>query len=397
MKPLHLSIALALSCCTVVAQTHIANCEVFPADNIWNATVRTMPVHARSATYINTIGADLSLRNDFGSGLWNGAPIGIPYVLVGNGTPKQTITFDYTDESDQVGYPVPPNPPIEGGSNSTGDRHVLIVDTSACTLYELYHAKYVNDHWTAGSGAVFDLTSNALRPDTWTSADAAGLPILPGLVRYEEVASGAINHMIRFTVPKTSRAYLWPARHFASSITDPAYPPMGLVMRLKSTFDTSKLAPQARVIARALMIHGMILADNGSAWYMSGAPDERWNMDDLYTLRQIHGRDFEAVDVGPLMVSLNSGKVASTTTVAVDVPSTLRVTSSGGTIEISCEEAGRLRSVDDVQLFDQLGRVVPLTSACVNLNGKNITIALDGLPAGLLFVHIGRQTIPIMN
>lgn len=225
------------------AQLWTSACRVFPTDNIWNTPINKVPVHPRSSAYVNTIGADLSLRNDFGSGLWNGAPIGISYNIVGSSTPRSSVVFDYTDESDIVGYPIPQAPLIEGGDSGTGDRHVLMLDTSECKLYELYHVYNRNNVWTAGSGAVFDLTSNTLRPDTWTSADAAGLPILPGLVRYEEVAGGEIGHMIRFTVPKTSRAYLWPARHYASSITDPAYPPMGLVMRLKSTFDTSK--PQA--------------------------------------------------------------------------------------------------------------------------------------------------------
>ncbi|ROL62471.1 T9SS C-terminal target domain-containing protein [Bacteroidetes/Chlorobi group bacterium ChocPot_Mid] len=296
-----------------LSQPTIKNCFVFPKNNIWNTPIAQLPVHPKSSDYIKTIGAGLSLRNDFGSGLWNGAPIGIPYVLVGSYQQKITVNFQYSDESDKSGYPIPDNPPIEGGNESTGDRHILIIDTNNCKLYELYSAYQNNDKsWRAGSGAIYDLNSNKLRPEGWTSADAAGLPIFPGLVKFDEVQSGEINHMIRFTVPKTQRKYLWPARHYASSITDENYPPMGIVMRLKSSFNTDKLSPQAKVIANALKKYGMILADNGSAWFMSGVPDNRWDMDDLYTLRQIKGSDFEAVDISSLMVDINSAEARNT-------------------------------------------------------------------------------------
>lgn len=361
------------------AQLWTSACRVFPTDNIWNTPINKVPVHPRSSAYVNTIGADLSLRNDFGSGLWNGAPIGISYNIVGSSTPRSSVVFDYTDESDIVGYPIPQAPLIEGGDSGTGDRHVLMLDTSECKLYELYHVYNRNNVWTAGSGAVFDLTSNTLRPDTWTSADAAGLPILPGLVRYEEVAGGEIGHMIRFTVPKTSRAYLWPARHYASSITDPAYPPMGLVMRLKSTFDTSKLKPQARVIARALMTYGMILADNGSAWYMSGVPDERWDMDDLFTLRQIKGRDFDAVDISSLRIEPNSGKAKQAATgVEVNETNHTLVSLSGRYIDIDLCGVASVTGPVQVHCYDLVGSEQMLTPAesspeHVRLDGSHLT------------------------
>lgn len=379
-----------------VAQPWTASCRVFPANNIWNTPIDTAPVHPRSMAYVNTIGADLPLRNDFGSGLWNGAPIGIPYNIVGASTPRSSVVFDYTDESDIVGYPIPKAPLIEGGDSSTGDRHVLMLDTSECKLYELYHVYHRNNIWTAGSGAVFDLNSNALRPDTWTSADAAGLPIMPGLVRYDEVARGEIGHMIRFTVPKTSRAYLWPARHYASSITDPAYPPMGLVMRLKSTFDTSKLRPQARVIARALMTYGMILADNGSAWYMSGIPDERWDMDDLYTLRQIKGRDFEAVDVSSLIFENNSGEARQLNTGVEDTPSRiLTVSISGSVVEIFAENPLSRDLAENIQLRDLFGSKVRCS---VNQVAPGLYRSdLSGLPCGVYFVVAGDKATSIIK
>lgn len=389
MKMFAFAFATVLYCMSMYAQPHIAGCQMFPLNNIWNTPISSMPVHAKSAQYVATIGADLSLRNDFGSGLWNGAPMGIPYVVVGNSTPKQSVVFAYTDESDIVGYPIPENPPIEGGEASTGDRHVLIVDSSTCTLYELYHVVKQNATWTAGSGAVFNLASNDLRPDTWTSADAAGLPILPGLVRYDEVAAGAIRHMIRFTVPKTSKAYLWPARHYASSITDPAYPPMGLVMRLKSTFDTTKLKPQARVIAKALMTYGMILADNGSAWFMSGVGDERWDNDDLYTLRQIHGRDFEAVDVSSLRANSNSGQTTTSTDVSTqgNEDRTVLIAVSGNEVQLNLDSD--TSSGNDICLYDQLGSEVPRYDYASSMLSDVVRIDVGGLSRGFYIVRAG--------
>jgi hypothetical protein len=258
-----------------LAAASIGNCPVLPADNAWNARVDTLPVHASSATYVGTIGATRAFHMDFGAGLYGGAPIGIPFVAVPGTQPKVPVAFDYADESDPGPYPVPPNAPIEGVGPPTasGDRHVLVVDTDACVLYEMYAAypQAGGASWSAGSGAVFDLRSNALRPSTWTSADAAGLPIFPGLARYDEVAAGAINHALRFTAPQTQNAFVWPARHAASSSTDPTRPPMGLRLRLKASVDITHYSPQARVIAQAMKTYGIILADNGSAWLIAPA------------------------------------------------------------------------------------------------------------------------------
>ncbi len=286
-------------------------CAIFPADNIWNTPVDMLPVDPNSAAYIASIGADTGVHPDFGSGTWEGEPIGIPYVVVPGTQPKIPIHFvEYGDESDPGPYPVPPNAPIEGGSNSSGDRHVLVVDADNCMLYELYHAYPQTDgSWNAGSGAIFDLSSHTLRPAEWTSADAAGLPILPGLVRYDEVATGEIRHALRFTVLQTRRAYVWPARHFASYLTGAEYPPMGQRFRLRADFDISGFSFEMQVILRALKEYGMIVADNGAPWYISGAPDERWNNEELHELYRVHGSDFEAVDVSSLMVDPDSGQV----------------------------------------------------------------------------------------
>lgn len=293
----------------------VGHCPAFPSDNIWNTPVDRLPLDANSAAYVNTIGASKILHPDFGAGLWNGAPIGIPYVLVSN-QPTVTVRFEYSDESDAGPYPIPPNPPIEGGS----DHHILIVDEGSCRLYELYAVSRQTDgSWSAGSGAIFDLRSNRLRPAGWTSADAAGLPILPGLLRYEEVLSGEIKHAIRFTAPQTRREYVWPARHFASSLTDATYPPMGQRFRLRGDFDISRFSAVNQVILRALKKYGMILADNGSSWYVGGAPDERWNNDDLHLLQGIVGANFEAVSTSQLMVDRDSAQVRGAVSTAPNV------------------------------------------------------------------------------
>jgi hypothetical protein len=290
-------------------------CPVFPADNIWNTPIDYLPTHPLSDEYIDTIGRDVSFHPDFGSGIWppeDGGPIGIPFVVVPAAQPQVSVDFYYPDESDPGPYPIPPNPPIEGGPDSDGDRHILIVQEGSCLLYELYDAYQREDGgWDAGSGAVFDLRSNVLRPDGWTSADAAGLPILPGLVRYDEVVAGEISHALRFTAPETQRAYVWPARHFASDLLDEAFPPMGQRFRLRANYDISGFDPHVQVILRAMQRYGIILADNGSPWYISGAPDERWDNDVLRQLDQLTGDDFEAVDVSGLMLDPDSGQAAS--------------------------------------------------------------------------------------
>lgn len=270
--------------------------RVFPADNPWNTVISGAAVDPKSSTIIASCGVR-NLHPDFGT-TYDGAPNGIPYTIVHAGQAKVPVTFDYADESDPGPYPIPASAPIEGGANSDGDRHVLVLDADAWKLYELYDAHPVNGgaSWTAGSGAVFDLNSNALRPAGWTSADAAGLPIFPGLVRYDEtVEQGAINHALRFTCPRTRKAYVSPARHSASNDTSSALPAMGMRVRLKANFDTTGFTPNVRVILRAMMRYGMFVADNGSGWFVSGAPDSRWNDDELAALARVPSSAFEVV------------------------------------------------------------------------------------------------------
>jgi hypothetical protein len=252
---------------------------------------------------VASIGAGTNLHPDFGT-FWDGAPIGIPFIHVGAGQTKVPVSFDYADESDPGPYPIPANAPIEGGSTSDGDRHVLVIDDAACTLYELYdaHAEGGGASWHAGSGAVLDQRSNALRPDYWTSADAAGLPIYPGLVRYDEVVGeGVIDHALRFTISTTQRGFIHPATHFASSNTDANVPPMGARFRLKASYSCAALSAEVRVICAALKQYGMIVADNGSNWFVSGQHDPRWDDDALGDLKQIPGSAFEAVESGPVI------------------------------------------------------------------------------------------------
>jgi hypothetical protein len=264
----------------------IGGCPVFPASNPWNERVDKLPVAPNSDAMIRSIGLDTGPHADFGSGLWDGGKIGIPYNVVSGGEPKVHVRFEYADESDKGPYPIPAHPQIESGS----DRHILIVDKTSCRLYELGGAQRTATGWTAWAGAIWNLRSNAVRPATWTSADAAGLPILPGLARY-----GDLNHALRFTAERTRRAFVYPARHYASDSTDPSLPPMGLRVRLKASFDTSGFPPQARTVLEALKRYGMILADNGSNWYITGAPDPRWSNDDRHSLGRVHGSDFEVV------------------------------------------------------------------------------------------------------
>jgi hypothetical protein len=240
---------------------------------------------------------------DFGSGEWDGGPIGIPYNLADADTPRFTLGFYYPDESDPGPYPIPPAPLIEWGS----DHHLLVVDSSTCFLYEIYDASLSGTSWQGGSGAIWDLRSDALRPAGWTSADAAGLPILPGLVRYEEVAAGEIGHALRFTASDTN-GYVWPARHLTSDDEAPGVPPMGARFRLKASFDTAPFPPELQVILRAMQSYGIVLADNGSDWYVTGAPDERWENDMLHLLDVLTGNDLEAVDTSIMMIDPDSGR-----------------------------------------------------------------------------------------
>jgi hypothetical protein len=282
-------------------RSDIGNLQVFPADNPWNTDISSYPLHPDSNAFIASIGADTSLHPDFGT-VWEYAPIGIPYVVVPGAQLKVTVTFTaYGDESDPGPYPIPRNAPVEGGAASSGDRHVIVVDPDNKRLYELYRAfKAPCGGWKADSGATWDLTSNAVRPKYWTSADAAGLPVFPGLVRYEEIEKGEITHAIRFTVRRTQKGFIFPARHFASNTDDTNLPPMGLRLRLKADIGSEGFSAKNQIILQALKKYGLMVADNGADWFLSGAPDSRWDDDDLAQLGQITGGDFEAVYTGPI-------------------------------------------------------------------------------------------------
>lgn len=296
----------------------IGGCPVFPGDNVWNTRVDALPADPRSAEYVASIGEGANLKGDFGSGQYEGAPVGIPYVVVPMNQPKVEIRYapfegeePAPDESDAGPYPIPRGAPIEGGPRSKDDRHVIVVQQGSCTLFELYKAVPNPDgSWNAASGARFDLEGHELRNDGWTSADAAGLPIFPGLVRHDEVAAGEIRHALRFTAPKTRKAYVWPSRHYASHSDDEALPPMGQRFRLKAGVDITQFSKKNQVILRALKAYGMFLADNGSPWFLSGAPHEAWNNDELNELRRLRGSDFEAVDTSTLMRDADSGQAA---------------------------------------------------------------------------------------
>ena len=277
--------------------------RIFPATDPWNTAIDTIPVDSNSANLIASIGLNPGLHPDFGAN-YNGGPFGIPYVMVKGNQARVNVSFLYADQSDPGPYPIPKNAPIEGGANSSGDRHVLVVDKDNWILYEMFDSHPQSDSsWQAGSGAVFNMTIGTTRPAGWTSADAAGLPILPGLVRYDEVSKGAINHALRFTVVHSRHAYVAPARHFASSLTDVNLPPMGMRVRLKASFDISTFPASAKVVLTALKKYGMFVADNGSNWYISGTPDSRWSDDELNTLKQVKGSNFEVVQMG--MVTTN--------------------------------------------------------------------------------------------
>jgi hypothetical protein len=279
-----------------------SGCPLFPADNVWHADVSRLPVHPRSGAYLASMGTGAGIHADFGSGTWEGGPIGIPYTVVAAGQARVPVRFGYAGESDPGPYPIPPDAPVEGGPDAAGDRHVLVVQAGSCRLYELFDAHREGAGWRAGSGAVWNLRSNRLRPAGWTSADAAGLPILAGLVRYEEVARGRIDHAIRVTVDRSQAGYLWPARHQAGQ-GGASLPPMGLRLRLKAGVDVGGFPGQARVILQAMRTYGLVVADNGSSGFIGGVPDERWDNDALHQLGRVTLADFEAVDTAPLRVS----------------------------------------------------------------------------------------------
>jgi hypothetical protein len=268
------------------------NCPIFPDSNVWNKEITNLPVHRNSAVLIRSIGANDGLHPDFGSNL----SYGIPLNVVGSNTPKVRVSFYYPDESDAGPYPIPQNPKREVGS----DHHILIVDRDACKLYEIYDADRVNGRWEAGAGAIWNLRSNALRPNGWTSADAAGLPILPGLIRIDEVLRGVIDHALRFTASSTRNLHIYPARHHAGESNDPSLPAMGSRLRLKASVNIAGFSQRNRVILTALKRYGMILADNGSPWFLTGISDKRWNADDLNQLKRIKGNMFEVVDTSSL-------------------------------------------------------------------------------------------------
>lgn len=315
--------AAVLAAAPATAQQTISGCQVLPTNNVWNTPVDNLPVAASSnaiVAYINAHGGD-NLHPDFGAGLWEGAPIGIPYVPVPNGQTMVPIDFDqlggWPEESDAGPYPIPSNAPIEGGPGSTGDRHVIVLRQTSCILYELYHSWPEGQNgcaipgsppgWCGLSGAIYELDSNALRPDGWTSADAAGLPILPALARWGEVNAGEIRHALRFTVDVTRQSWVWPARHEAGSTLDANAPPMGLRLRLKNGYDVSGHSPQVRALLRGLKKYGMLLADNGSNWYLTGIPHGSWTDSLVEEFHSIPGSQFEVVNVASLIVDPDSG------------------------------------------------------------------------------------------
>ena len=280
-----------------LAVAALAACPAFPFST--DQRVDRLPVALDSAAIVRSIGVDGSIKADFGSGLWEGGPIGIPYDIVGRRTPRSRVRFEYAGESDPVRYPIPGNVHVEGGADADGDRHALLLDRERCRLFELFALRRQGDGWHAGSGATWNLRRPRLRPWGWTSADAAGLPILPLLARYGEVHRGRIRHALRMTVSQTRSAFTWPARHVASDAGDPALPRMGERLRLGASVDISGLPRQARVVARAMQRYGLIVADNGSDWFVSGAPSPGWDNDQLRQLGALHGSDFEVVRVSP--------------------------------------------------------------------------------------------------
>jgi hypothetical protein len=359
-------------------------CELFPADNAWRAEVASLPVHPDSETWLASMGGtERRLHPDFGPAGPGEQPYGIPFQVVDASTPRVTVEFEYADESDPGPYPLTSGTPIEGGS----DRHALIVDRDSCTLYELFAVDWNGGHPTAGSGAIWDLRSNGLRPAGWTSADAAGLPILPGLVRRDEVLSGEINHAIRITASRTHESYLWPARHEAGQ-ANPSFPPMGARFRLKAGYDISGFRADTQVVLRAMQRYGVILADNGSNWYFTGASEEGWDTDMLDELKSVTAGAFEAVDASGLMVHPDSGQVrgasAPPPTVPVTAPPTTRaapttVTTAPPTTSTTLAPTTTITTEPVTTTLPSTSTTVPATS----------TTATTAAPAG---VAAGRAT-----
>ena len=325
----------------------------FPSDSLWNKDISSAPVDPNSTAIINFIGANVPLHPDFGSGTYAGSIIGIPYEVVDASQGPVTINFTaYGDESDPGPMPIPLNAPIEGDPNPSGDQHVLVLDNSNCWLYELYDAQPSGSAWNAGSAAVWDLAADEQRPYTWTSADAAGLPIFPGLVRYDEVAAGQINHAIRFTLQSSRAAFTPPASHWAANSTNALAAPMGMRLRLKASFDISGFSAANQVILTALKKYGMIMADNGSSMYISGAPNDGWNNDDLHNLTGVTASDFEVIQMTPVYTASNipSGAapaiasfMASEPSVSAGTPVTLSWSVSGASYLIVSPGIGAVR------------------------------------------------------
>jgi hypothetical protein len=344
---------------TVGQLTNLNGFVPFSSSSLWNTDISASPVDANSANYINFIGSTVAFHPDFGSGTIKSQTLGIPYQVVSGAQVKVPVTLGlYFDESDNGPQPIPSDALIEGYPKpGTGDRHVLVLEKDGCWLYELFNASLKNGKWSADQASIWDMTIPDQRPFTWTSADAAGLPVFAGLVRYDEVASGAINHALRFTVPTSQRAFILPATHWASSTTDPNSPPMGLRLRLKASFNISSYPAEDQVILTALKKYGMILADNGSALFVSGAPDSRWNNTNLGLLKNIHGSDFEVVQTGTIYKpgSVPSGPLptissftANPSTVTAGQPVTLSWTVSNGEYNIVAPQAGPVRGTQVV-------------------------------------------------
>jgi len=330
----------------------------FPSDDLWNTDISNAPVDPNSAAIISFIGPSIGLHPDFGSGLYNGSIIGIPYLVVDSAQGPVTINFTaYGDESDPGPMPIPTNAPIEGDPNPGGDQHVLVLDNNSCWLYELFDAQPSGSGWNAGSAAVWDLNADEQRPYTWTSADAAGLPIFPGLARYDEVASGAINHALRFTLQSSRAAFTPPASHWAANSTNANAAPMGMRMRLKASFDISSFSPANQVILTALKKYGMIMADNGSSMYISGAPNDNWNNDDLHNLGSVTASDFDVIEMNPVYTSASVPQGAAPTinsftatsqSVSSGTPVTLNWSVTGGGYLIVSPDIGATRGTSVV-------------------------------------------------
>jgi hypothetical protein len=330
----------------------------FPADNPWNQDISTASVDTNSAEIINFIGTGVGVHPDFGSGLYAGSIIGIPYLVVGSTQGPVSINLtDFADESDPGPMPIPVNAPIEGDPNPSGDQHVLVLDNSNCWLYELYNASPSGTSWSAASAAVWDLTADEQRPYTWTSADAAGLPIFPGLARYDEVAAGQIDHALRFTLQSSRAAFVPPASHWAANSTSASAAPMGMRLRLKASFDISGFSAPNQVILAALKKYGMIMADNGSSLYISGVPDDRWNNSDLHNLGGVTASDFEVVEMNAIYTAANiptgsapaiASFTASSQSVTAGAPVILNWTVTDASYLIVSPEIGAVRGTSVV-------------------------------------------------